>query len=116
MSAQLKQGENFVLNMTLTDDDGNPLPVADFASYTVKALNQGRTIKTWTWLPDDAGDPYLRLTEGLAELEVATVITASILGHISFQVLPAFIDTDYFVAGAQTDVVCFDNLVYISQC
>ncbi len=117
MSAQLKQGENFVLNMQLTDNDGAPLPVADFQSFTVKALNsQGRLTKTWTWLPDDAGDPYLVLSDGLAALEVAVNVTATWLGHISFQVLPAFIDASYPVAGAQTDVVCFNSLVEITQC
>ncbi len=105
-----------MLNMTLTTDAGDPLPVADFQSFTVKAFNQGKLTNTWEWLPDSSGSANIVLSEGLAQLEVATTVTASWLGHISFQVLPAFIDTDYFVEGAQTDVVCFNNLLRIIQC
>ncbi len=115
-SVQLKPGENFLLNLQLKDDDGNPLPVDTFSSFTIQALNQGRTVKTWQWLPDNAGDPYLVLTSGLAVLEVATAITATIVGHISFHVQPAFVDAAFPVAGAQTDIVCFDNLVNLVPC
>ncbi len=102
--------------MTLTTDAGDPLPVADFQSFTVKAFNQGKLTNTWQWLPDFAGSEYITLVDGLAQLEVQTTVTAMWLGTINFQVLPAFIDTDYFVEGAQTDVVCFNNLLRIIQC
>ncbi len=116
MSAQLKQGENFVLNIQLRNDDDSLITVAELSSFEVRAFNQQKQQRSWTWFPDASGSPYLRLTDGLAELEVTSLQTAMWLGDISFQVLPGFIDSDYFVEGAQIDVVCLNGLLRLVSC
>lgn len=117
MSAQLKQGENFILNLNLANsNDNTPIPAADFTSFTIRALNQGKVNKSWAWLPANAGDPHIVITNGLAQLEVESNITAQWLGHISFEILPGFLNADYFVSGSQTDVVCFEQLVEFIKC
>ncbi len=114
--ATLKPRENFVLNIQLRNDDDSVIPVSDLSAFEVRAYNQGTLQQTWNWLPDDSGSPYLVLTDGLAELEVTSAQTATWLGHISFQVLPSFLDSSYFVSGSQVDVVCLNGLLVFVQC
>lgn len=116
MSARLKPGENFLLNLQLRNDDESLITVAELSSFEVRAFIQGKLKKSWTWLPNDLGDEHLRLTNGLAELEVISELTASWLGPVHFEVLPSFVDGDYFVAGSQTDVVCLNGLVEFISC
>ncbi len=112
----ISSGENFLLEFTLLDDDSVPIPADQFAEFVVRAEQSGRIKYTWTWLPDDAGNPTVELTDGLCTVEVDSSITLNWLGDIEFKAIPSFIDTQYFVAGSQTDVVCFDDLLTVVEC
>src|SRR6266478_6912978 len=106
----ITQGENFLLNLVLKNDDGSPVTVASLQSFTINAKSGDKVLKTWQWLPADAGDPHIVIIDGLAKLEVVSSLTKSWIRKIEFEIVPSFVDTDYFVSGAQTDVVCFPDL------
>jgi len=112
----IQQGENFLLNLVLKNDDGSDVTVASLQSFTINAKSEDKLIKAWNWLPADAGDPHIVIVDGLATLEVDSSLTKSWIRKIVFEILPSFIDTDYFVSGAQTDVVCFHDLLTVEQC
>src|SRR6266699_938833 len=98
----ITQGENFLLNLVLKNDDGSDVTVASLQSFTINAKSADKLIKTWEWLPAEAGDPHLVIIDGLATLEVEKSVTANWIRKIVFETIPSFIDTDYFISGAQT--------------
>ena len=116
MTPTIFQGENFLLNLTLLNDDSSPVLESSLKSFEIKARNYRRLLKDWLWLPDDAGDEHITIVDGLAQLEVESDLTENWLGTIDFEVIPSFTDNDYFVSDAQTDVVCLDKLLVVQRC
>ena len=112
----IQQGENFLLSMILKNDDGSDVMVASLQSFTINAKSADKLIKAWEWIPANAGDPHIVIVDGLAKLEVDSSLTKTWIRKIVFEILPSFIDTDYFISGAQTDVVCFHDLLTVEQC
>jgi len=112
----IKQGENFLLSLTLKDENGDDVPVSQIKSFKIEALHGSALLAKWIWLPDSSGDPHIVIVDGLAKLEVESSTTLSWLGEIEFRVVPSWVDTDYFIAGAQTDVVCFSGLLTVEKC
>jgi hypothetical protein len=68
---------------------------------TSKATINGKTVATMV------------ITDGLVRVEVLPNNTKTWFGDIEFNVAPEFLETDYFASGAQTDVVCFDDLLTV---
>lgn len=112
----ITQGENFLLNLVLKNDDGSDVTVASLQSFTINAKSADKLIKTWAWLPADAGDPHIVIVDGLAKLEVESSVTINWIRKIVFEIVPSFLDADYFISGAQTDIVCFHDLLTVESC
>jgi type II secretory pathway component HofQ len=108
----IKQGENFILRLDITDNDDNPIPAADIKSLVIVGTATNGGPKTWTY----PGDANIEVSDGLAELEVAPAVTKKWNGAVTLEVVPSYVDPDYFVSGAQTDVVCFDDLLIVAAC
>jgi hypothetical protein len=85
-----------------------PIPATDIQGCTVTA-HQGRTVlATWTELLTT-----MLISDGLVRVEVLPSNTKTWVGNVAFNVAPRFLETDYFSSGAQTDVVCFSDLLTI---
>jgi len=112
----ITQGENFLLNLILQNDDETQILVADLQQFVINAKSEGKLLKSWQWLPDNFGDPHIVIIDGLAQLEVESSVTKTWIRRIEFEVVPSFLDDNYFVEGAQTDVVCFTDLLIVVKC
>ncbi len=109
-------GENFILSLSIKDDSDVDIPASDIKAFEIHAKDTaGKLLKAWKWTTAKP-DPNIRIADGLVELEVASSLTAKWKGVIHFEIIPSFADADYFVAGAQTDVVCFDALLTVEPC
>jgi hypothetical protein len=115
-SSRIRAGENFLLEIEMLNDDSSPIAVASLSAFEIRAKSYGTLLRSWIWLPADAGDPHIVIVDGLATLEVEASDTAVWCGTIDFEVLPSYTDIDYFVEGVQVDVIYFPDLLEVTNC
>ncbi len=109
----IRQGENFILSLTLQNNDTTPILVSNIQSFVIKALSsEKRTGDQWIW----PGDSHLVITDGLAKLEVEGSVTQKWLHSIEFEITATWVDPTYFVTGGQKDVICLDGLLQVEPC
>jgi hypothetical protein len=102
---------NWTNGSTLQQITKVAIPAAEITDFQVVAHQLDKQLNVWK-LPNTA----FQVTDGLVKLEVVSTITNKWLGAIQFKVMPSFTEPDYFLSGAQTDVVCFDDLLTVESC
>ena len=111
----IRQGESFILQLILQNDDLSPVLVSMIKSFKITAFVFEKPVATWTWTPTES-DPHLIVTDGLAKLEVEGPVTSKWLHSIEFEVQPVWVDSAFFVSGGQRDVACIDGLLKVVPC
>ena len=114
--AIIRQGENFILSLDLKNNDTTPILVSAIKSFKIRAIVSEKPVASWTWLPANAGDPHLVITDGLAKLEVEGSVTVRWLHSVEFQIVAEWFDPDFFITGSQQDVICIDGLLKVVPC
>lgn len=106
----LNQGENVIADVTITDQNGNPIPKANVTGVTISIRQDELVILSWS-----LDSPQIDLEDGHVFLELLIGDTAKLAGLYDFEVQLSVDNTDFFDSGAQTDVKEFKSVLFVSR-
>ncbi len=112
-AAEFNQGENILVDITITDSDHNPVP-ANQIPYVLLSFRRGETVAVaWEWITDGAQSAQIDIDDGHIFLEILKSDTILLAGLYDFNACVSVLDTDYFDSGAETSVMEFNSPVFI---
>ncbi len=100
----MNAGENVLADVTITDNDGNPIPAADVKAVVLEIRRGEAPVGSWSWIYGGAQSPQIDIDDGHILLEILKTDTAQLAGLYDFYAQLSITSADFFDSGAQTDV------------
>lgn len=114
LSVKFNQGENILVDITVTDSDHNPVLAADIQSVLLSIRREETVVVSWSWdEPSEVESPQISIVDGHIYLEILKTDTILLAGLYDFEGSVSVINADYFDSGAETSVMEFSSPLFI---
>lgn len=101
----LNQGENVLVDISITDENDDPIPAASIASVNIQLKRNEVQVLLWSWFRAGSQSPQIEVADGHVYLEISASDTLELAGLYDMLIQLSIDNMAYFYSSAQSTVI-----------